>query len=95
MFSDGRDFEPVAGKSKGVFTCENSHRCEFHNGTTVISYRVYIKGGFYSAFYMETIDVGRRECDVTLDWMSKTTHALPVPDFRESDFKSERTVVPR
>ena len=26
------------------------------------------------------------DCDAILDWMSKTTHALPVPDSRESDF---------
>ena len=36
----------------------------------------------------------RRGFDAILDWMSKTTHALPVPDSRESDFMPERTVVP-
>ena len=30
-----------------------------------------------------------------LDWMSKTTHAPHVPDFQESDFMPEQTVVPR
>ena len=35
------------------------------------------------------------DCDAILDWMSKITHALPVPDCRESDFTSRRTVVSR
>ena len=28
-------------------------------------------------------------------WLNKHTHALPVPDSRESDFMPERTVVQR
>ena len=33
--------------------------------------------------------------DANLYWISKTAHALPVLDSRESDFMLERTPVPR
>ena len=36
----------------------------------------------------------RRDCDVILAWMSKTTHALHAPDSQESDFMLRRTAVP-
>ena len=73
-----------------VFTCENSHGCEFHTGMTMwfhtvftrndeISLRVYMKGHFMPA-------------DVRL---LEHKYALPVPDSRKSDFILEQTVVPR
>ena len=41
------------------------------------------------------LHAGQRDCDAILDWMSKTTHALPVQDSRKGDFVPERTVVVR
>ena len=41
----------------------------------------------------DTFHTGRRNCDAFLDCMPKATHASPVPD--STDFKPERTVVPR
>ena len=35
------------------------------------------------------------DCDTILNWISKTAHALPVPDAQESDFMLERTAIPR
>ena len=60
------------------------------------SYRVasYIKGWDLILLLHEgTLHGGWRDCDAILDWMSKTTHALPVPVSWESDFMPERTVV--
>ena len=55
-----------------------------------------MKGGDFIPLLQErTLRGGRRECDVILDKISKTTHALPVSGSRESDFKPERIVVPR
>ena len=58
-----------------------------------ISFRVYIKGHFM----MADVCLNRQicDCDAILDWLSKTTHVLPVPDSRRSDFTPGRTVKPR
>ena len=62
----------------------------------VISYRVYMKGwDFIPRLREGTLHAGRSDCDAILDWMRKTTCALPIPDSRESDFMPERTVEPR
>ena len=50
---------------------------------------------FNPSLHKGTLHAGRHDGDALLDWMSKTAHALPVPDSRESDLMPERTVVTR
>ena len=69
---------------------EVSHRYDI-----VIPYCVYMKGrDFILHFHEGTVHVGRRDSNAILDWKSKTTQALPIPDSGESDFMPEQTVVP-
>ena len=49
---------------------------------------------FIPCLHEWTLHVDRRDYDTILNWISKTVHALPVPDSRESDFMLERTAVP-
>ena len=49
---------------------------------------------FIPCLHEGTLRVDQRDCDANLNWISKTAHALPVPDSRESDFILERTPVP-
>ena len=58
-----------------------------------ISFRVYIKGHFMTANLWVTKQIC--DCDAILDWLSKTTLVLPVPDSRESDSTPGQTVKPR
>ena len=68
----------------GVFSCENGLE------PVRVPYR-------YDMFTWrdEIFNPRLHEGFALLVWISKTTHALSVPDFRESDFMPERTVVPR
>ena len=74
----------------GVFTCENSPRCEFDTGMTFWFHSVFtwMDTSFWPTWLW-------RPGDAILYWMSKTAHVLTVPDSQESDFMMERTAVPR
>ena len=50
---------------------------------------------FIPCLHEGTLHVDQRDCDANLNWISKTAHALPVPDSRENDFMLERMPVPR
>ena len=50
---------------------------------------------FIPCLHEGTLHVDRRDCDAISNWISKSAHALAVPDSRESDFMLERTAVPR
>ena len=49
---------------------------------------------FILHFHEGTVHVGLCHSNAILDYMLKTTQALPIPDSGESDFMPEQTVVP-
>ena len=75
-------------KCKGVFTCENSPRCEFDTGMTLWFHTVFT--------WMDTLFRPTwlwHPGDAILDWISKTAQAVSVLDSQGSGFMPERTAV--
>ena len=42
---------------------------------------------FIPCLHEGTVHVDQRDCDAILNWISKTAHALPVPDSRDTAAK--------
>ena len=84
---------------KGVFTWENSHRCEFHTvavsyrGDFLISYRVYMMtGSFHISLFEDTLHLVKIHV-----WfkIANITHAPPIPVYQQTDFTPKRVDVLR
>ena len=64
----------IRGGGWGGFTWENLHRCEFHTGVTCSRLHV-------CTFFVVPWPKRKRHLGLT-----KVTHALPVPVYRQTDF---------
>ena len=80
--------------SRGVFTWENSHRCEFHTGMNFwFLFCVYMMtGSFHILLFEGTFRVDNIHLRFKI---ANITQALPVPVYRQTDFTPKRVVVSR
>ena len=79
--------------SLGVFTWENSHRCEFHTGMTFwfrIAFTWWL-GHFISRY----LEIHFMLIKYTWFKIANIRHALPFPVYQQTDFKPKRVDVSR
>ena len=77
-------FSPEYARIKGVFTWENSHRREFHSG---MIFWCRIAFTFHISLFKGIFHVDKMHA-----WFKI---ALPVPEYRQTDFTPKRVVVSR